>query len=133
MADFCFFPAPNPKTESPRAFLPRPLLRAGEKQQKSEAKRKIPIPQKIVFRFAESELKPRRTARILGGQNPEKKNILSILEEKIPRAKIKKARNIFSFWGCRAKRGGGGAFVRAYELSFKPPRARRVRSSSFRF
>src|SRR3989338_7052999 len=31
--------------------------------------------------------------------------------EKIGRAQIRKARNIFSFWGCREKRGGGGAFV----------------------
>jgi len=32
--------------------------------------------------------------------------------EKIGRAQIRKARNIFSFWGCRVKRGGGGAFVK---------------------
>src|SRR3989344_7532288 len=31
--------------------------------------------------------------------------------EKIGRAQIRKARNIFPFWGCREKRGGGGAFV----------------------
>jgi len=55
-------------------------------------------------------LKPRHTARILGGQNPKKKNVLSILEKIHPR-EIRKARNIFSFWGCRVKRGGGGAFV----------------------
>ena len=34
--------------------------------------------------------------------------------EKIGRAQIRKARNIFSFWGCRVKRGGGGT-IRAYE------------------
>ncbi|OGI63224.1 hypothetical protein A3G48_04050 [Candidatus Nomurabacteria bacterium RIFCSPLOWO2_12_FULL_40_42] len=55
-------------------------------------------------------MKPRHTTRKLHGQNPKKKNILSILE-KITPAKIKKARNIFSFWDCRVKRGGGGAFV----------------------
>ncbi|PIW78846.1 MAG: hypothetical protein COZ99_04125, partial [Parcubacteria group bacterium CG_4_8_14_3_um_filter_48_16] len=55
----------------------------------------------------------RHTARILGGQNPKKKNVLSILEKFTP-AKIKRARNIFSFWGCRVKRGGGGT-IRAYE------------------
>jgi len=55
-------------------------------------------------------LKPRHTARILGGQNPKKKNVLSFLEKIHPREK-QKARNIFSFWGCRVKRGGGGAFV----------------------
>jgi hypothetical protein len=31
--------------------------------------------------------------------------------EKITPAKNRKARNIFSFLGCRVKRGGGGAFV----------------------
>src|SRR3989344_5561798 len=55
--------------------------------------------------------KPRHTARILGGQNPKKKNVLSILEKIHPPRKIRKARNIFSFWGCRVKRGSGGAFV----------------------
>ena len=35
--------------------------------------------------------------------------------EKIGRAQIRKARNIFSFWGCRVKRGGGGT-IRAYDL-----------------
>jgi len=30
--------------------------------------------------------------------------------EKIERAQIRKARNIF-LWGCRAERGRGGAFV----------------------
>ncbi|PIS32782.1 MAG: hypothetical protein COT39_02915, partial [Parcubacteria group bacterium CG08_land_8_20_14_0_20_48_21] len=57
-----------------------------------------------------SALKPRHTARILGGQNPKKKNVLSILE-KITPAKIRKSKELFSFWGCRVKRGGGGAFV----------------------
>ncbi|PIR56960.1 MAG: hypothetical protein COU72_03450 [Parcubacteria group bacterium CG10_big_fil_rev_8_21_14_0_10_41_35] len=58
--------------------------------------------------------KPRHTARILGGQNPKKKNVLSILE-KTGRAQIRKARNIFSFGGCRVKRGGGGAIIRTYD------------------
>ena len=34
--------------------------------------------------------------------------------EKIGRAQIRKARNIFSFWGCRVKRGSGGT-IRAYD------------------
>ncbi|MFA5751400.1 MAG: hypothetical protein WC898_03900, partial [Candidatus Paceibacterota bacterium] len=34
--------------------------------------------------------------------------------EKIGRAQIRNARNIFSFWGCRVKRGGGGT-IRAYD------------------
>jgi len=62
------------------------------------------------FCKTESELKPRHTARILGGQNPKKKKVLSILEKIHPREN-QRARSIFSFWGCRVKRGGGGAFV----------------------
>jgi len=60
-------------------------------------------------------LKPRHTARILGGQNPKKKNVLSILEKIHPREN-QKSKEHFSFWGCRVKRGGGGAIVRAYDL-----------------
>src|SRR3989339_928384 len=55
------------------------------------------------------ELSPRHLPEYLEGRTP-KKNVLSFLEE-IGRAQIRKARNIFSFWGCRVKRGGGGAFV----------------------
>jgi len=55
-------------------------------------------------------LKPRHTARILGGQNPKKKNVLSILEKIHPREN-QKSKEHFSFWGCRVKRGGGKAFV----------------------
>jgi hypothetical protein len=62
------------------------------------------------FRKTESALKPRHTARILGGQNPKKKNVLSILEKIHPREN-QKSKRLFSFWGCRVKRGGGGAFV----------------------
>src|SRR3989344_1258818 len=37
-----------------------------------------------------------------------------LFQKKSTPAKIRKARNIFSFWGCRVKRGGGGT-IRAYE------------------
>jgi len=53
---------------------------------------------------------PATLLEYLYGQNPKKKNVLSILEKSTP-AKIKRARDIFSFWGCRVKRGGGRAFV----------------------
>jgi len=52
------------------------------------------------------ELSPRHLPEYLEGRIP-KKNVLSFLEE-IGRAQIRKARNIF-LWGCRAKRGSGGA------------------------
>ncbi|HEY4494932.1 MAG TPA: hypothetical protein VJC01_00580 [Candidatus Paceibacterota bacterium] len=51
---------------------------------------------------------PRHTARILGGQNPKKKNVLSILE-KITPAKIRKSKEHFFFLGlpsgARRRRG----------------------------
>ncbi|MFH1980069.1 MAG: hypothetical protein ABII99_03430, partial [Patescibacteria group bacterium] len=55
----------------------------------------------------------RHLPEYLEGRTP-KKNVLSFLEE-IGRAQIRKARNIFSFWGCRVKRGSGGT-MRAYDL-----------------
>jgi len=62
------------------------------------------------FRKTESELKPHALPEYLYGQNPKKKNVLSILE-KIHSRENKKSKELFSFWGCRVKRGGGGAFV----------------------
>ena len=106
---FDFVAAEFQKTPSPkpaRIHSPDPFLRAG-KFSRGFAKSFSP---ENSFGKTESVLKPRHTARILGGQNPKKKNVLSILE-KIHPAKIKRARDIFSFWGCRVKRGGDGAFV----------------------
>ena len=37
------------------------------------------------------------------------------IKRKSPPRKYKEARDIFSFWCCRVKRGGGGALRRAYE------------------
>jgi len=48
---------------------------------------------------SESALKPRHTARILGGQNPKKKNVLSILEKTTP-AKTKSSGARW-WWGFR--------------------------------
>ena len=53
------------------------------------------------------ELPPRHLPEYLEGRIP-KKNVLSFLEEKIGRAQIRKARDIF-LWCCRAERGSGGA------------------------
>ena len=81
---------------------------------KSRGKAENPFsPEKLFFRFAESVLKPRNTARILGGQNTKKKNVLSFFRKNHP-AKNIKARNIFSFWCYRVKRGGGGAISLPY-------------------
>jgi hypothetical protein len=92
-------PAKKNPEESPRGFLPRPLLRAD----------KIPAKKKLVsvlrksispensFRKTESALKPRHTARILGGQNPKKKNVLSILEKIHPRENQEEQGTLFLF------------------------------------
>src|SRR3989344_5061788 len=96
-------------------FLPKPLLfhlRHPNSKTNEPKFCKILSP-KNSFRKTESELKPRHTARILGGQNPKKKNVLSILE-KIPPRENQKSKRHFSFWGCRVKRGGGGT-IRAYD------------------
>ena len=55
-------------------------------------------------------ISPATLPEYLYGQNPKKKNVLSILEKIHPREN-QKGKELFSFWGCRVKRGGGGAFV----------------------
>src|SRR3990167_5922264 len=99
----------------PHSF-PRPLSAGGiQTRNPAEFQKQISlgfaksISPENSFRKTESELKPRHTARILGGQNPKKKNVLSILEKIHPRENQKSKRH-FSFWGCRVERGGGGAF-----------------------
>jgi hypothetical protein len=62
------------------------------------------------FRKTESALKPRHTARILGGQNPERKTPFPF-SEKNGRAQNQKCKECFLFRGCRAERGSGGAFI----------------------
>ena len=103
--------SPKEKSGANGKFLPKPLLfhLRHPNSKTNQSKFWQILSPKNSFRKAESALVP-PPARILGGQNPKKKNVLSILE-KITSAKIRKARNIFSFWGCRVKRGGGGAFV----------------------
>ena len=74
--------------------------------------------------------KPRHTAWILGRQNSKKKNVLSILEKIHPRENQKSKRH-FSFWGCRVKRGGGGAFVER-TIQFRAT-TRSARAKHYRF
>jgi len=66
------------------------------------------------FCKTESELKPRHTARMLGGQNPKKKNVLSILEKIHPREN-QKSKEHFFFLGlpseARRWRGFRGAYT----------------------
>ena len=55
----------------------------------------------------------RHLPEYLEGRTPKRKMSFPF-SEKIGRAQIRKARNIFSFWGCRVKRGSGGT-IRAYD------------------
>src|SRR3989338_4428426 len=55
------------------------------------------------------------TARILGGQNPERKTPFPFSKEISPPPN-QKCKECFFFRGCRVKRGGGGAIIRAYNL-----------------
>ncbi len=88
------------KTEpkSPRGFLPRPLLRADkmQKQNDSQGFAKF-FPPENSFGKTKSALKPHHTARILEGQNPKKKKVLSILG-KIHLRENQKSKRHFSFW-----------------------------------
>ena len=72
-------------------------------------------PEKLFFRFAESVLKPSHTARILGGQNPKKKNVLSILEKIHPRENTKSKEHFF-FLGLPSEARRWRGFRRAYDL-----------------
>src|SRR3989344_4550076 len=107
--------SPKQKRGANGKFLPKPLLfHLRHPNSKTDEPKFLQIlSPKNSFAKTSSALF-RHTARILGGQNPKKKNVLSILEKSTP-AKIKRARSIFSFWGCRVKRGGGGT-IRAYDL-----------------
>ena len=67
------------------------------------------------FRKTESELKPRHTARILGGQNPKKKNVLSILEKIHPREN-QKSKEHFFFLGLPSEARRWRGFRGAYDL-----------------
>jgi len=73
-----------------------------------------PNPQKNSFGKTESALVP-PPARILGGQNPKKKNVLSILE-KITPAKIRKSKEHFFFLGLPSEARRWRGFRRAYDL-----------------
>jgi len=66
------------------------------------------------FRKTESALVP-PPARILGGQNPKKKNVLSILE-KITPAKIRKSKEHFFFLGLPSEARRWWGFRGAYDL-----------------
>src|SRR3989338_743560 len=81
-------------------FLPKPLLfnLRHPNSKTNQPKFWQILSPKNCFAKTSSALKPRHTARILGGQNPKKKNVLSILE-KITPAKIRKSKELFFLFG----------------------------------
>jgi len=113
-----FLPARNSPKENSGAsggFLPKSLLlrlRLPNSEKISRVFCEILSP-KNSFRKTESALVP-PPARILGGQNPKKKNVLSFFRKNQSRVNPK-CKEHFSFWGCRVKRGSGGT-IRAYDL-----------------
>jgi len=65
---------------------------------------------------SEFRISPRHTARILGGQNPERKNTLSFFKKKSTLAKSEMQGVFFLSGLSPSPRGGGGAIRRAYDL-----------------
>ena len=110
--------APNsPKTKrgANGKFLPKPLLfhLRLPNSKTNEPKFWQILSPKNSFAKTSSALF-RHLPEYLEGRTPKRKMSFPFLE-KIGRAQIRKARNIFSFWGCRVKRGSGGT-IRAYDL-----------------
>src|SRR3989344_93833 len=97
-------------------FLPKPLLfhLRHPNSKKNQPKFWQILSPKNSFAKTSSVLKPHALPEFLEGRTPKRK-ISFPFSEKIGRAQIRKARNIFSFWGCRVKRGSGGT-IRAYDL-----------------
>src|SRR3989338_1753005 len=116
-----FKPARIPPKEISGAsggFLPKPLLlrlrHPNSKTNQSKFWQILSSP-KNSFAKTSSALKPRHTARILGGQNPKKKNVLSILE-KITPAKNQKSKEHFFFLGLPSEARRWRGFRGAYDL-----------------
>src|SRR3989344_1863814 len=92
--NFSFPQTTFPQGKNPPAFIPQTPF-CGREISRGFAKSFSP---ENSFRKTESELKPRHTVRILGGQNHKKKNVLSILE-KIAAAQNQKSKEHFFFLG----------------------------------
>ena len=99
------------KRRIPPQTPPPPLATSEFKKESVEVLRN-PFPQKIVF-AKPSPHQFRHLPEYLEGRTP-KKNVLSIFRKNWSRANPK-SKELFSFWGCRVKRGGGGT-IRAYDL-----------------
>src|SRR3989338_6583241 len=117
---FCFLSAPNfskTKRGANGKFLPKPLLfhLRHPNSKTDEPKFWQILSPKNCFAKTSSALKPRHTARILGGQNPKKKNVLSIIEKIHPREN-QKSKEHFFFLGLPSEARRWRGFRRAYGL-----------------
>src|SRR3989338_11699252 len=110
-------------------FLPKPLLfhLRHPNSKKNQPKFWQILSPKNSFAKTSSALKPRHTARILEGQNPKKKNVLSILEKIHPREN-QKSKEHFFFLGLPSEARQWRGFRRAYDLvsSHNALRARHI-------
>ena len=114
-----FLPARNSPKEisgASEGFLPKPLLlrlrHPNSKTNQPKFWQILSSPKNSVAKTSSALF--RHLPEYLEGRTPKRKMSFPFLE-KIGRAQIRKARNIFSFWGCRVKRGSGGT-IRAYDL-----------------
>ena len=80
----------------------------------AEAKRKINIPRKTDFRFAESVLKPHALPEYLEGRTPKEKHPF-LFQEKFHPRQIRNARSVFSF-GVAGVLASAWGFLRTYDL-----------------
>jgi len=93
------------------ARIPPQTPPAGGKS--AEAKRKIQIPRKKDFRFAESVLKPHALPEYLEGRTPKEKHPF-LFQKKSGARKTKNARSVFSF-GVAGVLASAWGFLRAYD------------------
>ena len=128
-------PAPIPPKENSGAsggFLPKHLLlrlRLPNSKTNQPKFWQILSP-KNSFAKTSSTLKPRHTARILGGQNPERKIPFPFSRKNSP-SPHQKCKECFFFRGCWRTRQCVGLSP-SVQFSFKPPRgAERVPPSGF--
>src|SRR3989337_1299420 len=108
--------SPKEKSGANGKFLPKPLLfhLRHPNSKTNEPKFWQILSPKNSFAKTSSALKPRHTARILEGQNPKKKNVLSILEKIHPREN-QKSKEHFFFLGLPSEASRWRGFRGAYD------------------
>jgi len=108
-------PIPSAKNQPARIPPQTPPPRGQMQRQKSAEVLPNPFPQKNSLAKPSPHFAP-PTARILGGQNPERKNTLSFSKRNFTPAKPE-MRGVFFLSGLPpSPRGGGGTIRRAYDF-----------------